>query len=315
MREEHACFSSHTTGHTALLTAGVEGFSPARWFSVVPAGCLMIQFNSDSKRLASDPSAEGLSVPRPIPNKCQSQAPGVHVPHDSYPTRLQIGGAHNLPSLGLLARRSHRTQGNTSTSSFYNKGYDQGYSPPARWRDTQDQVHRSLSVGSSIPGELRCNLSVHGRVYQPGSSLNLPLLAFLWRLHHIFCCSVAKLCLIVCNPMGYNTPGFSALHYLPQFAQTHVHWVGDTIQPSHPLSSPSPPAFNLSSIRVFSNELVLHNRWPKYWSFSISPSSKYSGLISFGINWFDLLAVQGTPKRFLQPHSLKRFHHISPVNQ
>ena len=116
------------------------------------------------------------------------------------------------------------------------------------------------------------------------------------------------------NSMGYNTPRFSVLHYLPQFTQTHVHWVGDTIQPSHPLLSPSPPAFNLSSIRVFSNELVLHNRWPKYWSFSISPSSEYSGLISFRINWFDLLAVQGTPKHLLQPHSLKRFHHIGPIN-
>ena len=71
--------------------------------------------------------------------------------------------------------------------------------------------------------------------------------------------------------------------------------VGDAIQPSHPLLFPSPPAFSPSSIRVFSNESVLHIRWPKYWSFSfsISPSSEYSGLISFRIDWFDFLAVQG----------------------
>ena len=78
-------------------------------------------------------------------------------------------------------------------------------------------------------------------------------------------------------------PGFLVLHYLLEFAQTHVHWVGDTIQPSHPKSSPSPPAFNLSRIKVFSNESVLHIRRPKYWSlnYSISPFSEYSGLISF----------------------------------
>ena len=81
----------------------------------------------------------------------------------------------------------------------------------------------------------------------------------------------------------------------------------DAIQPSHPLSSPSPPAFNFSSIRVFSNESVLRIRWPKYWSFScsISPSNEYSGLISFRIDWLDLLAVQGTLKGLLHHHSSK----------
>ena len=80
-------------------------------------------------------------------------------------------------------------------------------------------------------------------------------------------------------------------------SQTHVHWVSDAIQTSHPLSSPSPPALNLSQHRVFSNESVLHIRWPKYWSFSfnISPSNEHPGLISFRMDWLDLLAVQGTP--------------------
>ena len=89
--------------------------------------------------------------------------------------------------------------------------------------------------------------------------------------------------------------------------QTHVHQVGDAIQPSHPLLSPSPPIFNLPSIRVFSNELVLRIRWPKYWSFSfsISPSSEYSGLIFFSMDWLDLLAVQETFKSLLQQYSLK----------
>ena len=105
--------------------------------------------------------------------------------------------------------------------------------------------------------------------------------------------------------MDYSTPGFPVLHCLPEFAQTHVHQVSDAIQPSQPLSSPSPPAFNLSRIRVFLNESAFHIRWPQYWSFSISSSNEYSRLIFFQINWFDLLAVQGTLKSLLQHHNLK----------
>ena len=90
-------------------------------------------------------------------------------------------------------------------------------------------------------------------------------------------------------------------HQLPEFTQTHVHRVSDAIQPSHPRSSPSPPALNPSSIRVFSNESALRMRWPKYWSFSlsISPSNEHPGLVSFRMNWLDLLAVQGTRKSLL----------------
>ena len=103
--------------------------------------------------------------------------------------------------------------------------------------------------------------------------------------------------------MDCSTPGNSVLHYLLEFAQIHVHRVSDAIQPSHPLSSPSPPAFNLW---LFSNESVLHIRWPKYWSFSlsISPSKEHPGLI-FRMDWLDLLAVQGTLKSLLQHHSSK----------
>ena len=105
--------------------------------------------------------------------------------------------------------------------------------------------------------------------------------------------------------MDWSTPAFPVLHHLLEFAQTHVHWVSDAIQPSHPLSPPSPPALVFPSIRVFSNESALSIRWPKYWSFSfsISPSNEYSGLISFRIDWFDLLAVQGTLKSLLQHYN------------
>ena len=106
----------------------------------------------------------------------------------------------------------------------------------------------------------------------------------------------------------------AVLHCLLKLAQTHVHWVGAAVLPSHPLSPPSPPAFSLSSIRVFSNELTLGIRWPKCWNFSISPSNKYSGVVSLGINWLDLLAVQGTLSRVFSSTTLQmhQFYGIQP---
>ena len=117
---------------------------------------------------------------------------------------------------------------------------------------------------------------------------------------------VTQSCLSHCDPIDCSTPGFLIHCQHPELAQTHVHRAGDAIQPSHPLSSPS-PAFNFPSIRVFSNESVLHIRWPKYWSFSFSipPSNEYSELISFRIDWFDLLAAQETLKSLLQHYSSK----------
>ena len=119
--------------------------------------------------------------------------------------------------------------------------------------------------------------------------------------------SVAQSCLTLCNPMNCSTPGLPVHHQLPEFTQIHVHQVGDAIQPSQLLSSPSPLAFNLSTIRIFSNESVLCMRWPKHWSFSfsISPSNEHPGLISFRMDWLDLLAVRGTLKSLLQHHSSK----------
>ena len=119
--------------------------------------------------------------------------------------------------------------------------------------------------------------------------------------------SVAQSCPTLCDPMDYSRPGLPVHHQLPESTQTHVHWVGDAIQPSHPLSSPFLPALIFPSIRVFLNKSAFHIRWPKYWSFSfsISPSNEYSGLISFRMDWLDLLAVQGTLKSLLQYHSSK----------
>ena len=119
-------------------------------------------------------------------------------------------------------------------------------------------------------------------------------------------CSVQS-CLTLCNPMDCSTPSFPVHHQLPELAQTHVHWVDDAIQPLHPPLSLSPPAFNLSQHQGLLYESALHIRWPEYWSFSfcISPLNKYSGLISFRIDWLDLLAVQGTLKSLLQHHTSK----------
>ena len=98
--------------------------------------------------------------------------------------------------------------------------------------------------------------------------------------------------------MDCSTQDHTVHHQLLELTQTHVHWVSDAIQQSHPLLSPSSPAFNLSQNQGLFNESVLCIRWPKYWSFSFrtSPSNEYSGLISFRMDWLDLLAVQGTLK-------------------
>ena len=116
--------------------------------------------------------------------------------------------------------------------------------------------------------------------------------------------SVAQFCLTFCNPMDCSTPGLPVHHQLLELTQTQVHQVSDAIQPSHLLSLLLQPSI-FPSIRVFSSESVLCIRLPKYWSFSfsISPSNEFSGLISFRINWLDLLAVQETLKSLLQYHS------------
>ena len=111
----------------------------------------------------------------------------------------------------------------------------------------------------------------------------------------------------LCDPMNCSTPGLPVHYQLMEFTQIHVHRVGDAIQPSHLLSSPSPPTLIPPSIRVLCNESTLRMRWPKYWSFSFSiiPSKEIPGRISFRMDWLDLLAVQRTLKSLLQHHNSK----------
>ena len=120
---------------------------------------------------------------------------------------------------------------------------------------------------------------------------------------HCCCCSAAQSCPTLCDPTDYSTPGLPVHHQLLDLAQTHVH---ESVMPSNQLILCHPLLLLPSifpSIRVFSNESALHIRWPKYWSFSfsISPSNKYSELMSFRMDWLGVLAVQGTLKSLLQP--------------
>ena len=116
--------------------------------------------------------------------------------------------------------------------------------------------------------------------------------------------SVAQSCPTLCNPTDHSTPGFPVHHQLPELTQAHVHWVGDAIQPSHPRLSPSPLAFSLSQNQGLFQWVSSSHR-PKYWSFSfsISLSNDYSGLISFRMDWLHLLEVQGTLGSLIQHHS------------
>ena len=119
--------------------------------------------------------------------------------------------------------------------------------------------------------------------------------------------SVTQSCPTIHDPMDCSMPGLPVHHQFPEFTQTDVHWVSDAIQPSHPVVLVSSRLQSLPASGSFPNELAIHIRWPKYWSFSfsISPSKEYSGLISFRMDWLDLLAVQGTLNSILQHHSSK----------
>ena len=123
------------------------------------------------------------------------------------------------------------------------------------------------------------------------------------------CYSVAQSCLTLCNTMNCSTPGLPVDHQLLQSIQTHVHRVGDAIWPSHPLSSHSFLAPIPPSIRGFSNESTLRMRWPKYWSFSfsISPSKEHPGLISFRMDWIDLLQSKGLTRVFSNTTTVQKY--------
>ena len=172
--------------------------------------------------------------------------------------------------------------------------------------DPMDCSMPGLPVHHQLPGFTETHVHWVGDAIQSSHLLSSPSPS-VKVLHSVQFSSVSQSCLTLCNTMNHSTPGLPVHHQLPESTQTHVHWVGDAIQPSHLLSSPSPSALNLSQHQGLSNESALHIKWPKYWSFSfnISHSNEHSGLISFRMDWLDLLAVQGTLKSFLQHHSSK----------
>ena len=154
--------------------------------------------------------------------------------------------------------------------------------PPKWHKNTARALH--IPPGPTLPHAL-------------AGSLLTPLRAGEHSLERTSCCLVTQVHPTLCDRMDCSTSDPPFLHHLPALVQTHVHWVGDAIQPSHPWSPPLLPLPSiLPNIMLFSDELTLCIRWAKYWSFSISPSNEYSGLISFRIDWFDLLAVQGILK-------------------
>ena len=178
--------------------------------------------------------------------------------------------------------------------------FDHGISGIKSWgRGIEREIVQALEF---IPSWQLLTLLVH-------ELCTVPLLRLLSEGLRVLCCccSISQSCLTLCDPMDCSMPGFPVLHHLPGLTQTHVHWVG--MPSNHLVFCRSllllPSVF--PNIRVFSNESVLHIRWPKYYSFSfsISPFNEYSGLISFRISWLDLLAVQGNLKSLLQHHSSK----------
>jgi len=147
-------------------------------------------------------------------------------------------------------------------------------------------------------------IHVYTHIYTHTQNTHTYIYAHIYIMHlYAYCCSLAKSCLTLCDPMDCSTPGFPILLHLPEFAQTLVYWV--LMSPNHLILCCSLTLLStiFRSIRVFSNDLALCIRWPKYWSFnfSISPSSEYSGLISFRIDWFNLLTVQGSLKSLSAP--------------
>ena len=173
-----------------------------------------------------------------------------------------------------------------ASMGFSRQGYWSGVPLPFPTVSLATANVLQLVCKMNIPGLRKHFFGGTGVVY---CVLRLAMFQFSW---------VVQSCATLCNSMNHSTPGLPVHHQLPESTQTHVHWVGDAIQPSHPLSCPLLPPSIFPSIRVFSNESAPCIRWPKYWSFSfnISPSNEQPGLISFRMYWLDLLAVQRTLK-------------------
>ena len=168
-------------------------------------------------------------------------------------------------------------------------------------------THSTILAWKNLMDRGAWQATVYGVTKEPDTTQQLNNKTYVLGALENCCCWVTEYCPNLCDPMDCSTTGFPVLHNLPEFVQIHVQWVYDATQPSHPLSPPSPLPSIFLSIRIFSNISAFCIRCPKYWSFSfsISPSNEYLGLISFRIDCFGLLVVQGTLKSLLQHHSSK----------
>ena len=191
------------------------------------------------------------------------------------------GHTEDVDLISGSGRSPREVNGNPLQYSFLENSIDEG----AWW----------TAVHGVTKSQTWLSLHAHTHINTHKSSTSVVLLEEGNYSSSIQLSSVAQSFPTLRNPTDRSTPDLLVYHQLLEFTPNHVCWVGDAIQPSHPLLSPSPPAFNLSQHQVFSNESALYIRWPKYWSFSfiISSSSEHPGLIS-RMDWLDFLADQGT---------------------
>ena len=204
----------------------------------------------------------------------------------------------------MLSRFSHVWLFATPWTVAHQASLSMGFSRQKNWSGLE--IFPAQGWSPHLPKNIKCKNGNCMTVYNIILYIVLPLCppvvsyifcVFNWTKSSPHCCSVAQSCLTLCNPMDCSTPGFPVLHYLPEFAQTDVHWVGDAIQPSHPLSAPSPPAFNLSQYRDLFQWVSSLHQVVKVLDLQLQHQSfQYSGMISFRIDWFDCL---------LQHHSSK----------
>ena len=188
-----------------------------------------------------------------------------------------------LPQMNSLKRQVNRIQSRCQSPN-----------PTSMHEIEMSELHKDTTYGELF------------LMHSSGAQDNIRILIYTTWTTVVVLCSVAKSYLTLWDPVDSSMPaGFAVLHHLLEFALTHVHWVSDAIQSSHPLLPPSLPALSLCQHQGVFQESTLCIRWPKYWNFSISPSNEYSGLISFRIEWLDFLAVQGTLKGLFQHHSSK----------
>ena len=211
--------------------------------------------------------------------------------HSAYPVNEEM---NEKISLSALRRGGQELE--ESTDGWPWKRWRQGTARYARpvWDSSRNSLFCVAYVARNGPCGVRL-LSVYQtpRRWPKGRQISC-------HKNNTHCCSVAQSCLTLCDPTDCSTPGFP-VHHLLECAQTHVHWIDDAIQPSHPLLPLLLLPSIFLSVRVFSKESALPIMWPKCWSFnfSISPFNEYAGLISCRIDWFDLFAVQGTLKNLL----------------